>query len=252
MKEITANLFWVGNLSIYEYKCIQSYVKQGFITHVWTYGDLDLPPGVVQKDANLIMPESEFKSIKLNKKHHPACASDFFRLKLLIKEGGWWFDCDCFALKSAEEFAKLSTKRELIIGSVHHSNSVDWVNNGTIYCNDSEILVEILDVANSKLDSNNNLKGYLDAGRYSIKEVIKRRRLENQILRFRYFAPYPYAKSTINNIVNPEYCDHLKDATANSFVFHFYNSEIDKSIKLTAPPIGSFMDYLFSTLDETN
>jgi mannosyltransferase OCH1-like enzyme len=248
MKEITANLFWVGALSIYEYKCIQSFVKQGFITHVWSYGDLELPSGVVQKDANLIMPESEFKSIKLNKKHNPACASDFFRIKLLIKEGGWWFDCDCFAMKSVEDFAKLTKKREIIIGNINQSNNI---NNSTIYCNNTDILVEILEVANSKLDSNNGLNAYLDAGRHSIKEVIKRRQLGNQVLRFRYFTPYPYNTSTKNNIINPAHCQHFKDSTANSFVFHFYNSEIDKSIKLTAPPDGSFIDYLFSTLEET-
>jgi hypothetical protein len=250
MKEITANLFWVGNLSIYEYKCIQSFVKQGFITYVWTYGDLDLPPGVVQKDANLIMPESEFNSIKLNNKPNPSCASDFFRFNLLIKEGGWWFDCDCFAMKPAEDFAKLSKTRQLIIGNSHHSHDVRYVNTGTIYCNNLDIIKETLDISYSKLDKNNNLSQYLDAGGYSIAEVIKKYKIERQVFRSRYFNPCPWGM--MRTSFDPQFCQSLKNATENSFIYHFYNSGIPSANKTKTPPVGSFIEYLFNTLTENS
>jgi mannosyltransferase OCH1-like enzyme len=87
---------WVGTrLSSMEQLCAASFMAHGHEFHLYTYGTVEgIPPGVVVKDANEILPQSDIQRFK-----HLAQFADLFRYKLLFEKGGWWVDMDTVCLK---------------------------------------------------------------------------------------------------------------------------------------------------------
>lgn len=90
---------WIGNkLGPISRSCLQSFVMRGHEVHLHTYGDIeDLPDGVNQVDANLII--SAEKIIKHNETGSYALFSDIFRYELMRKVDGIYVDCDVYCLK---------------------------------------------------------------------------------------------------------------------------------------------------------
>ena len=85
---------------------LQSFVDNGHVFHLWTYGPIDneLPEGVVLEDANQILSEERiFRYKNFNKYGHGKGSvsgfSDILRYKLLYDKGGWWIDMDVTCIK---------------------------------------------------------------------------------------------------------------------------------------------------------
>ncbi len=101
------NALWIGSrLSKIEMLTLQSFVDNGHVFHLWTYGPIEneLPEGVVLEDANRILPEEKiFRYKNFNKYGHGKGSvsgfSDIFRYKLLYDKGGWWIDMDVTCIK---------------------------------------------------------------------------------------------------------------------------------------------------------
>lgn len=93
---------WIGNeLSPNELLSINSYLHNGHIFELYVYDRIkNVPDGVVIKDGNQIVPESEIFSYTGG--HHKksySMFSDYFRYKLLFDLGGWWSDLDAVCLR---------------------------------------------------------------------------------------------------------------------------------------------------------
>src|ERR1017187_7210446 len=74
---------------------IKSYLQNGHPYHLYLYNDVEgLPDGTVVKDANDIVQESDIKRFWCL-----ANFSDFFRVSMLLKYGGWYSDLDNIMLK---------------------------------------------------------------------------------------------------------------------------------------------------------
>ena len=106
-----ANFFWVGNISIYEILSIKSFIDNGFNVNLWTYQDsLKNKRDLVGMDINICDASNILEKDLMHKfsqgkqKSNPASFANLFRLELLKKEGGWWFDLDCICLKDVSEF----------------------------------------------------------------------------------------------------------------------------------------------------
>ncbi len=103
------NGLWIGNsLTKMELLTLKSFVKHGHIFQLWTYTNLSkqVPDGVICRDANEIIPESEIFYRKyadpkfgIGKGSVATPFSDLFRYKLLYEQGGWWVDMDITCLK---------------------------------------------------------------------------------------------------------------------------------------------------------
>ncbi|MCB9186639.1 MAG: hypothetical protein H6601_07825 [Flavobacteriales bacterium] len=103
------NSLWIGsNLSSLELLTLNSFVAKGHEFHLWVYEDLkvDLPKGVVAKDANEIITRDRVFQRKLadpnygiGKGSFGSPFSDLFRYYLLYQVGGWWVDMDVTCLK---------------------------------------------------------------------------------------------------------------------------------------------------------
>src|SRR5208337_207720 len=88
--------FWSGSkLGIVGRLCCASYIANGHELHLYTYGPIeDAPIGVIIKDANEIVPQSDLARFKL-----AAQFSDWFKYHLLFNRGNWWVDMDTVCLR---------------------------------------------------------------------------------------------------------------------------------------------------------
>lgn len=258
MLEKTAHFMWEGTLTLYEFKSIQSAVKHGFITNVWSYSPLELPDGAILRDASLIMPKEQFTSYKLLGSPNLAVASDIFRLMLLLQEGGWWFDCDCYIVRPVEDFVKLSKLREIVVGNPTPTRNLKDTNNGIMYSNNNDFLQCMLEIAHTKIDNNSNVKEYFACGGRSLVETLIKFKLENTVMGKKYFDPLPY--NTPWMLLDIKHRDQLIQATNDSFVVHTYNSRfrefasifrgsLNKHFNKTMqPPSGSYLEYLIDSI----
>lgn len=121
MNEV-ANFFWHGHLPELQKSCIKSFIKNGFDVILWSYENHNVS-GALSKDANEILIFDDIKKysyIENNKNSNITAFSDVFRYKLLNDTGsGWWFDCDCYCLKTVEKFSQLKIEKgkgEFIVG----------------------------------------------------------------------------------------------------------------------------------------
>ncbi|NNU81741.1 hypothetical protein HMH01_14970 [Halovulum dunhuangense] len=94
---------WIGsNISRIEKISMQSFLSAGHEYHLYTYSEepMDLPDGVVRKDAREIVPEH----MVWHHGHGPekgsvAGFSDYFRFQLLFQRGGVWADADLICVR---------------------------------------------------------------------------------------------------------------------------------------------------------
>lgn len=82
--------FWQGDFTTMERLCVKSFMSCGHEFHLYAYEEVEgVPDGVVMCDAAEIVPESEVATFRCAQQF-----SDFFRIVLLLKKGGWNTDLD--------------------------------------------------------------------------------------------------------------------------------------------------------------
>lgn len=99
--QIIQSLWIGGNLSTMEQLSAKSFIKWGHEYHLYTYGDVgNIPSGVVVRDANEILNQSEIFTYK-NGSY--SAFSNLFRFTLLEKRGGYWADTDLICVRSLKD-----------------------------------------------------------------------------------------------------------------------------------------------------
>ena len=100
--------FWTGPFTTMERLCVKSFIANGHEFHLYAYGEVKgVPAGVHLMDANEIVPESEFATFRC-----AAQFSDFFRIALLLKKGGWNTDLDNILLRPLDFSAPYAFYRD--------------------------------------------------------------------------------------------------------------------------------------------
>ena len=89
---------WIGDaLSAMERLSIASFLAHGHDYHLYVYEPLDgIPAGTTLRDAAEILPRS--RAFMYSEQKSWSGFSNFFRYKLLLERGGWWFDTDFVCL----------------------------------------------------------------------------------------------------------------------------------------------------------
>jgi len=89
---------WIGkSLSKMEIMCINSFLKNGYEFHLYTYDYIDnVPEGTIIKDGNEILDSSEIFTYK-NKSY--SAVSNLFRFMMIYKKGNYWVDTDAVSTK---------------------------------------------------------------------------------------------------------------------------------------------------------
>ncbi|HLP19110.1 MAG TPA: glycosyltransferase [Chitinophagales bacterium] len=148
------NALWIGSrLSKIEMLTLQSFVDNGHVFHLWTYGPIEneLPEGVIMEDANEILPSDKiFRYKHVNKYGHGKGSvsgfSDIFRYKLLYEKGGWWIDMDVTCLKPLNVTTPYFFRQ-------HHD--LDLVGNVMKCPPQSQLMLSCFTEASSEVDENN-------------------------------------------------------------------------------------------------
>jgi hypothetical protein len=87
--------FWTGPLTTMERLSIASFLANGHDYHLYCYDEpAGVPAGAEARDARAILPESEIATFRCAQQF-----SDWFRIALLLKKGGWHSDLDNVCLR---------------------------------------------------------------------------------------------------------------------------------------------------------
>lgn len=99
--QIVHCLWFDTPISKLEKNCFKSWVENDYECWVWSYDELDVPDGVILKDANEILPNSKIFRYQSGNYGLGSVSgfSNFFRYKALFEYGGIWADADMYCLK---------------------------------------------------------------------------------------------------------------------------------------------------------
>jgi hypothetical protein len=238
MKKITAHFFWHGNLSLYEYGCISSFVKNNFNVNVWSYDQLKLPNGATHMDASKVLSKDLLFNFEMPKGNVGSIAafSDLFRLEVIKNFGGWWFDTDCICLRSEEEFRVINNYNNLVAGWEN-----DKIINNAVISMTPALAKTCIDKVNILSKENKNRFKWGETGPSLITSTVKENNLFDEILPSSAFYPINWRNAL--DALDPNKTDTIETESKNAYVYHYW-SEIfsrNKINKLILPQYGSFL-----------
>ena len=253
-----AHFFWHGKLTVFELKCIQSFVRHGFDVNVWSYQQHNnLPAGARLQDARKILPEdhlmkyqqiSVFSEEGKNNKTYASLAafSDAFRYTLLSKIEGWWFDCDCFCLKDQREFKQLRQNKN-VIASCEKLEDDRYLGCGAIAVPNKALGSKLVKELNRRCLEHNYVFdrwGYI--GPWLLTDVIDTEKLRHELLDHTAF--YAISWKEMGLFLDPNLKQLAIKRTNDSYITHMWNSQLAEkfNIKSENPPTGSFLEWLFA------
>jgi hypothetical protein len=240
MKKIKANFFWnSNNLSIYEYACLVSFIKNGFDVNVYSFYNIKLPRGVTLKKASSIIDQKEIKKfIHGGKAGCLAAFADKFRIELQKKNVGWWFDMDIVCLKNSKYFSQLEKRNKFVIGMETNNK----INNAVLKISDKNLVKRI----SEKIQETGYTFKWGGIGPDLITKILK----EEKILykaqpRYKFYAINYH---NFNLLILPMYRKLAKQLTKNSLVAHNYNQILNRFgiPKNIMPPKNSFLYEIFT------
>jgi hypothetical protein len=244
-----ANFFWHGNISTLEIMCLRSFVENGFHVKLWSYNNIQVD-GVESCDAKLIANESSIYaySQEFASSRQPSLAafSDIFRFNLLSKYPGWWFDTDCYCLKSSDDFRKLKENRSIVAGYQDQ-----YLVNGAVLHLDTNIAEKLLDKANAICkQSNNNLLGWGSIGPRLLSDFALENSWYTQLYEPKYFYPIIYEEAY--QFLDPIYVDLINLKVKDSYCIHLWDSVLTNNCRLDKNnfPTNSFLDSMLRKINE--
>lgn len=228
--------FWHGDaLSPYENLCLKSFVDHGHSLHLYSYDpDLQVPPGVVLRDAGEIAPAEAI----FHYGHGPgqgsvAAFANLFRYELLLRHGQWWVDTDVVCLsgtipESAAFFALEVPGR---------------VNCAVLRFDAGHpVMRDCRDAAHRLGDG----VAWGETGPAMVTAMLARHGLLDHA------APaatcYPFDWNAVWRLFDPAEAAALRQATAPAFAMHLWHEIIRRAgiHKWTGVPEGCFLDALFT------
>jgi hypothetical protein len=238
-KKIKANFFWnSNNLSVYEYACLNSFVKNDFDVDVYSFCNIKLPQGVVLKNASSILDQKEIKKfIHDGKAGCLAAFTDKFRIELQKKNLGWWFDMDVVCLKNSKYFSKLEKGNKFIIGMETNNK----INNAVLKISDKNLASHI---SKKILETGYNFK-WGGIGPDLITKILKKEKILYKAQpRYKFYA---INYQNFNLLILPKYKKLAEQLTKNSLVTHNYNQIFNRFgiPKNIMPPKNSFLYSIF-------
>ena len=232
--KIIANFFWdKKKITLFEYCYLKSFLKNNFKVNVYSFEKIKLPKNVNLKDASRILKKIEMKKfIHQGVKSCPAAFADKFRIELMKKTKGWWFDMDILCLKKASEFKKLE-KNEIIIGL----ETDKYINNAVLKISDKHFL----QIISKEILSKGYILKWGDIGPKLITRLMKKEGKFSEAFKKKYFYPINY--KNFNYLLLPKYYKEAKKLCENSFTIHNYNQILNRFgiPKNILPPKGSYL-----------
>lgn len=239
-----ANFFWHGSdLSLYEKISLKSFLNHNFVVNIYSFHKLSKIEGVNNLDAREILPEETLYKYTHNGKNGCLAAfSDVFRIHLMKKNCGWWFDIDVICLKDATEFDNLDINKKILVGYEFNNH----IANGILKINDQKIIDEII----IKIKLLGTKFSWGTIGPKLIKDIIMKKNLHKDVLQQNIFFPINY--TNFYYLFMPEKLNNVELLFRNSYACHFYNEILNRYSypKNVLPPKGSYVYNLFLQNDK--
>jgi hypothetical protein len=159
-----------------------SFMAHGHEYHLYVYDAVGgVPPGVVLRDANEILPASMIFQYAHSKSY--AGFANHFRYRLLFDKGGWWADTDLVCLKP------FAFPDEYVFSSEEHQGA-PFINNGVMKAPaGNELLAHLCGVCRAK-DPEQLLWG--ETGPKLLNEAVRQFGLERHVQPPAAFCPFGY------------------------------------------------------------
>lgn len=257
-KEI-AHFFWEGTLSLLEINCIKSFVRCGFDVKLWSYDNLSVE-GAESCDAEEIVPKDKTKAFNqrdffnsLNKdfSNYTSAISkaDLFHWEVIVRKGGWWFDADCYCLKSSDEFTKLKQNRP-IVAALHGLVGGSMIGNGVLYA-DKDIALKGVDEFYSMIEAYYpEYPPHPLLGPGVTSNLIQKNGLEKHLLSNYEFCTIDFTQFDL--YINPAVKEVSKSLIKDSYIAHLWNSQfMVNGIDKNNPPEGSLIYEMYHNYDNT-
>jgi hypothetical protein len=200
---------------------------------LYSYTDLEVPPGVKLRDAREVLPEEE-----LFQAHGSYAAfSDFFRHTLLLRRGGWWVDADVISLRKREESSE--------------SNLYAWQDHRLVNCGQirlkkgSEVAAKALAELN-RLDK--QTMSWADPGPVMFTRVLRELDILETALDREQFYPLHWLE--VYKLLLSHKAQQVSKLTGSSDFLHGWGSRFNDfgfDIWNHRPQAGSFLDSLYSS-----
>lgn len=111
----TFQAFWHGPpLGTINRACLRTFVRHGHTVELFVYDPIEVPGGVVLRDASVVIPRDElfYFDNDITGEQDLGPFSDLFRFKLLHDRGGWWCDVDTVCLSDSFPHGQRAWARE--------------------------------------------------------------------------------------------------------------------------------------------
>lgn len=224
-KEI-ANFFWEGKLTKLEKSCIKSFVNNGFEVKLWSYNNLQVD-GAESCDANQVLNRDAVNNFhhddhsgKTEKQSSLAAFSDIFRIAAINKtNGGWWFDADCFCLKSSSEFKVLRAHHNICAGIQYGS----LITNGVIYMSKDYSDIYFNQLLNYTISAKNKKWGVF--GPEFLTSFINQFNLKDGVFSKELF--YEIGWEEFDHFVDPKLCKEAEERIKDSYVCHIFTTSFN-------------------------
>lgn len=232
---MTVKSFWYGaTLSPLERLCLQSFVTSGISFHLYVYDEsLEVPDGVVLKDARAIYPEDRVFFYRDGEKRGSVSAfSNLFRYKLLHEMGGWWVDMDVlytgYEMPTTDRFFGFQSP------------------NGQINCaiirleQGSEIARQCLEAAEQRGTD----VSWGEIGPNLFTRVLRQQDAAKQAVPAEYAYPISWTEALWTYRPTKRIEIEERIATARAPFLHLWNEVLSRAglQKDIAPPLGSYLD----------
>jgi hypothetical protein len=241
MSQLTASLFWLGEISLYEQACMLSFLRQGFGVDVYSYQPLLLPEGIVWRDARSIL-ETQYCPVYTHdgRENCTIALSDLFRYQLLL-QGGLWVDADVFCLRPAQDYMALQHQaRQRLIVAREDST---MLNTAVMMTAASHPLLGCL--RDRAFNHEPVLKQWGELGPLLLTDLAREYPQQLEILPPESFYPIHYLQATA--FLMPALKEQCQQQCLDSYALHLWNSLLTTYCipKNILPPIGSYLHGLF-------
>ncbi|WP_428374968.1 hypothetical protein [Lichenicoccus sp.] len=226
--------FWKGALSPMEAACLLSYTKRGYPLTLFSHATVDVPEGVILRDAGEIVDESYTRRFIYDGKPNLSHFTDYFRYNLFKKTDQIWVDADMVLLRSFSEvlppLVLAKERRSSVCGAIMRLPRGAKL----------DLLIERAEAAMDR----NLIWG--ETGPILLTKVFGRGLMNEAYSPGRFFAiPHDdFWKAFL-----PEYANECAAVTEDAWGLHLWNNIVDRLgiWKKHAPPVGSFLHVHFQS-----
>ena len=200
---------WIGSeLSVMERLSIASFLANGHEYHLYSYEPVaHVPPGAVVKDAAEVLPRE--RAFRYTEGGSWSGFSNFFRYKLLLERGGWWFDTDFVCLKPIDLGAEHVFASEFSLGR-------QMVTSGAIKAPAGSEMMEYAWTVCTQKNPSELVWG--ETGPALVGEAVSRFSMDDAVMPWKAFCPIGFREW--RRVIRPRIGSGIGD---ESYTLHFWN-----------------------------